>query len=337
MKRSRPDSLLTHVQNFFEGHLRQVLGVSQHTIKAYRDSLRLFFLFLAKRKKCTIADLRLEDLQSEKVLAFLLHIESERKNQPATRNLRLVAIRSFAMHLLSHDLTHAAQYRRILSIPTKRAVRHPASYLEPEEVKEIIKQIPEKGFNNVRDRALLLFLYNTGARISEALEIRSHDIHLDRPRQVRIMGKGKRERICPLWAETATSLRRLIGFSDSLGQPIFTNRRKEKISRDGAAYILAKYARRAAEAMPSLRSKRITPHTLRHSCAIALLQSGVDLTVIRDYLGHASISTTGHYVTSNLQMKRKVLQAFWKRAGLDSRASSKWNPSPDLLAFLESL
>src|SRR5580658_6521197 len=221
MKRGRPDALLTHVQSFFEGYLRQVRGVSQHTIKAYRDSLRLFFLFLAQRKKCTIADLRLEDLQSEKVLAFLLHLESERKNQPTTRNCRLIAIRSFAMHLLRHDLPHAAQYRRILSIPAKRAVRHAVSYLEPEEVKEILKQIPERGFNNVRDRALLLFLYNTGARISEALEIRPHDIHLDRPRQVRIMGKGKKERLCPLWTETATLLRRLIGSSESLGQPIF--------------------------------------------------------------------------------------------------------------------
>lgn len=337
MKRSRPDALLAHVQSFFQGHLRQVRGVSPHTVKSYRDSLRLFFLFLAKRKKCTIADLSLEDLQSEKVLSFLLHIESERKNQPATRNLRLVAIRSFAMHLLQRDLPHAAQYRRILSIPTKRSARYPVTYLEPEEVKEIIRQVPEKGFNNIRDRALLLFLYNTGARISEALEIRPHDLHLDRPRQVRIMGKGQKERICPLWTETATLLRRLIGLGDSLGQPIFTNRRKEKISRDGAAYILAKYVRRATVTRPSLRSKRITPHTLRHSCAIALLQSGVDLTVIRDYLGHTSIATTGHYVTSNLQMKKKVLQAFWKRSGLEPQSKSKWNPSPDLLAFLESL
>jgi len=181
----------------------------------------------------------------------------------------------------------------------------------------------------------LLLLYNTGARVSEALAIRPRDIQLERPRQVRLYGKGRKERICPLWAETATALRALeIPAPD---KPIFRNARGSSLTRDGVAHILTQYVRRAAQKRPQLRRLRVTPHVLRHSCAVALLQAGVDVSVIRDYLGHASISTTSRYLTTNLEMKRKVLQAFWDRAGLDRRSSRRWRPSPKLLAFLDTL
>ena len=160
---------------------------------------------------------------------------------------------------------------------------------------------------------------------------------MDRHPQVRILGKGAKERICPLWRETAVLLRRLIAANGANDQTVFASQRGERLTRDGAAYILKKYVVLAARELPSLRRRKVTPHVLRHSCAVALLQSGVDLTVIRDYLGHASIATTNHYVTSNLQAKKKVLQAFWKRSGLESRGRSPWKPSPDLLKFLQSL
>ena len=181
MRRHRPEPLLSYVQSYFENYLRQVRGASPHTIRAYGNSLRLFFLYLANRTKSSITDLGLDDIKSEHVLAFLLHIESERANEAATRNCRLAAIRGFVEHLLRHDITHADQYRRILAIPSKRSVRRPISYLEPEEVREIIHGIKE-GRDHLRDRALILFLYNTGARISEALAVTSRDLHLDRPR-----------------------------------------------------------------------------------------------------------------------------------------------------------
>src|SRR5205085_12154956 len=166
---------------------------------AYRDALKLFFLFLSAQKRKSIADLDLDDVQAEAVLTFLSHIESKRSNSAVTRNCRLAAIRSFVQHLLRHDVTRAGQYGRILAIRNKKALRRAATYLEPEEARAVIAAIDRRSRNGERDHALLLFLYNTGARVSEALRIRTCDLQLDRPRQVRLLGKGRKERICPLW------------------------------------------------------------------------------------------------------------------------------------------
>lgn len=335
MKRSG-DALLHLVQSFFADYLRRVRGASEHTVRAYRDALRMFFLFLAGRPGRSVADLRLDDVRADAVLAFLQHLESERGNQAVTRNCRLAALRSFVEHLLRHDPTRAEQYARILAIPTKRAATRPVSYLEPEDMRAVIEAVDKTGRESRRDRALLLFLYNTGARVSEALALRPRDLQLERPRQARLYGKGGKERLCPLWAETAAALR-AIPLATGPDEPIFRNARGGALTRDGAAYVLSKYVGRAAEARASLGRRRVTPHVLRHSCAVALLQAGVDVSVIRDYLGHASIATTSRYISTNLQTKREVLRAFWKRAGLDRPAAARWRPSPNLLAFLSSL
>lgn len=330
------DPLLALVQSFFSDHLRRVRGASEHTVRAYRDALSMLFVFLADRRRCSVADLRLEDMRADAVLAFLQHIESKRGNGVVTRNCRLAAIRSFADHLLRHDVTRAEQYGRILAIPTKRAGIRVVSYLEPEDVRAVIASIDSTSRASRRDRALLLFLYNTGARISEALAVRPGDLQLVRPMQVRLHGKGGKDRVCPLWADTATALRDL-PLDPAAGNPIFRSARDSPLTRDGAAYILAKHVALAAETRPTLRRFRVTPHVLRHSCAVALLQAGVDVTVIRDYLGHASIATTSRYLSTNLEMKRGVLQAFWARAGLERRSDARWRPSSELLAFLSSL
>lgn len=336
MRRSKSESLLGLIESFFHSYLRNTRGASAHTVRAYRDALKLFFLFLANQKRKSVSDLALEDIQAEAVLGFLDQIESRRGNSAVTRNCRLAAVRSFVQHLLRQDVTRAGQYGRILAIRNKKAIRRAATYLEPEEARAVIAAIDQRSRNGERDHALLLFLYNTGARVSEALAIRAGDLRLERPRQVRLLGKGQKERVCPLWSETASALRRIIraGSTDEL---LFRNTRGAPLTRDGAAYLLGKYVRLAAQHAPALRKRRVTPHVMRHSCAVALLQAGVDVTVIRDYLGHASVATTSRYITTNLQMKREVLEAFWKRAGLDPTAPRKWRPSPKLLAFLESL
>ncbi len=336
MRTRRTDELLLLVQRFFTDHLLQVRGASAHTVRAYRDALRMFFLFLAQSTGRSVAALRLEDVRAEAVLAFLHHLEAKRGNSAVTRNCRLAALRSFAEHLLRHDLTRAEQYGRILAIPAKRAASRPVSYVEPEDVRAVIAVVASQTAAQRRDRALLLLLYNTGARVSETLALRPRDLHLDRPRQVRLLGKGGKERTCPLWAETAAALRALVQ-DTPVDDRIFCSARGRPLTRDGAAYILAKHVRRAAESRPALRRCRITPHMLRHSCAVALLQAGVDVSVIRDYLGHASIATTSRYLSTNLEMKRTVLKAFWARAGLDRRSAPRWSPSPSLLAFLSSL
>jgi len=336
MSRSKSESLLTLTQTFFQSHLQRTRGASPHTVRAYRDAVKLFFLFLAKQKRKSVADLSLDDIQSDTVLAFLEHVEVHRGNTSATRNCRLAAIRCFVQHLLRQDMTRAAQYGRILAIQNKKATRRTIAYLEPEEVHALIGAIDRRSPNGDRDQALLLILYNTGARVSEALALRASDVRLERPRQVRLLGKGRKERICPLWPETAAALRRIIRSANNEGT-LFKNANGTALTRDGVAYLLDKYVRRASDRLPSLRNRRVTPHMLRHGCATALLQAGVDVTVIRDYLGHASVATTSRYIATNLQMKRDALEAFWRRAGLAPNSSSNWRPSPKLLAFLETL
>ena len=336
MSRAKPDSLLALTQSFFVSYLQSTRGASGHTVRAYRDALTLFFLFLAGRKRKQIADLDLNDIQAESVLAFLDHIESKRSNSAVTRNCRLAAIRSFVQHLLRCDVARAGQYGRILAIRTKRATHRAVAYLEPEEARALIAAVDTGSPRGRRDHALLLLLYNTGARVSEALALRPGDLRLERPRQVRFQGKGRKERICPLWSETASALHRLIR-PDSGNDLIFKSHRGTPLSRDGAAYLLRKYVRLAARDQSPQRLRHVTPHMLRHSCAVALLQAGVDVSVIRDYLGHTSVATTSRYITTNLHMKRQVLDAFWKRAGLAPTGARKWQPSPKLLAFLQEL
>jgi len=334
-----PRNPLTHwVESYFCAHLQRVRGASPHTMRAYRDTLRLLFIHLAETRGCSVADLQPSDLHVDAITTFLTHLESQRGNAAVTRNCRLAAIRGFFRHLIRQDPAHAEQYHRVLSLPSKKAKPPLTAYLEPEDVRLILQQPDRRTALGRRDHALMLFLYNTGARVSEALAVQVQDLTGVKPPQVRLHGKGGKDRICPLWAETAHALRCLRTLRQAhTGDSLFLNRRGEVLTRDGVAYVLNKYATMAARDLPSLRQRRITPHLLRHSCAVALLQAGIDIIVIRDYLGHASIATTSRYVTTNLKMKREVLEAFWRRAGIAPVRATPWNPKPDLLAFLASL
>jgi site-specific recombinase XerD len=337
MSRPSRDPLLALVESYFSHHLRRVRGASPHTVRAYGHALRLFFLFLAQQVRRPVSELVLDDIVVAHVLAFLDHVEVQRGNAATTRNCRLAAIRGFVEHLLRHDLSRAQQYQRILAVRAKRARVRAVEYLEPEHVRVLLAQPNRRSPAGQRDYALLLLLYNTGARIGEALAVTSDDLHLAPPRQVRLRGKGKKERICPLWAETTAALSLVLSRRDATAGPLFRSARGAPLTRDGAAYLLAKYASLAADQVPALKRRTITPHVLRHSCAVALLQAGLDVTVIRDYLGHASVATTSRYITTNVQMKRQVLQSFWHRSGLAPRAGQRWRPAPDLIAFLSSL
>jgi integrase/recombinase XerD len=338
MRHAAANPLPHLLESFFCEHLQRARGASPRTVHAYRDTLRLLLIYLAETAGGAVADLQPDALQVEAIAGFLTHLESVRGNSATTRNCRLAAIHCFCKHLIREDPMHAEQYHRILSLPAKRTRSTPATYLEPEDVHLILDQVNDQTPSGQRDHALLLFLYNTGARVSEALAVQVQDLDLNKPAQVRLHGKGGKDRICPLWAETASALRCLTTRcqADTDGT-LFRSRRGAPLSRDGAAYILQRYVRLAAVERPPLQQRRVTPHVLRHSCAVALLQAGVDITVIRDYLGHASVATTSHYVTANLRMKREVLEAFWNRAGIAPALGTAWGPKPDLLAFLDSL
>jgi len=262
MSRSKSESLLGLTESFFHSYLQHTRGASAHTVRAYRDALKLFYLFLADQKRKSVADLALEDIQSDVVLAFLDHVESRRGNSAVTRNCRLAAVRSFVQHLLRQDVTRAGQYGRILAIRSKRALRRTAIYLEPEEARAVIAAVDRRCRNGERDHALLLFLYNTGARVSEALAVRPCDLRLERPRQVRLLGKGQKERVCPLWSETVSALRQIIraGRAEDF---LFRNSRGAPLTRDGVAYLLGKYVRLAAQHAP--RVTKAPSHPTRHA------------------------------------------------------------------------
>jgi site-specific recombinase XerD len=331
--------LFALVESFFTEYLPRQRGSSHHTVRAYRDALKLLFEFTAQRSGRQITSLDLGDLDADAITGFLDHIEINRSNSAATRNCRRAALRSFFKHLVRNDLAHSRQYTRVLAIPSKKARQRPATYLEADDVRAIIAKPDQRTVDGWRDYALLLFLYNCGARVSEATGVRWNDLQLVPPRQVRLHGKGRKERLVPLWRDTADALHRLRSMAMSADQQyVFVNRHGQPLTRDGVAYILQKYAAAVAlEGRPTLAHKRITPHVLRHSCAVALLQSGTGVTVIRDYLGHASVATTGKYITTNLQMKRDALETFWEHAGIEAAQAKPWKPKTDLLAFLQSL
>ena len=341
MKRSAHDTLFALVESFFREYLQRMRGASAHTVRFYRESLKLLFEYVATQKAGSVADLDLQDLTAETVAKFLSHLEAKRANSVSTRNCRRAAVRSFFKHLLRNDLARSQQYSRVLAIPSKKARQRPATYLEADDMRAILAKPDRRTASGWRDYTLLLFLYNMGARVSEAADVRCADLQLSAPRQVRLRGKNKKERVLPMWRETASALHHLIGTLGTLGtageQHVFVNRHGEPLTRDGIAYILHKYVMAAAPERPSIARLRITPHVLRHSCAAALLQSGSDPTVIRDYLGHSSVATTNRYITTNLQMKRDALEAFWKHAGLGRARAKPWQPKPELFAFLTSL
>jgi len=250
MSRSSAPTLFPLVESFFRDSLIRARGASPHTVRAYRDTLRLLFGFIASQRARTVSDVTLDDLKAAPVLAFLSHLESKRGNCPASRNVRLAAIRSFFKDLLQNDLARADQYQRVLAVPTKRAHISMAQYLEPEEVKRILAQADSSTPTGARDHALLLLLYNTGARVSEALSVRVADLALGTSQHVRLLGKRKKERICPLWRETAAALQRLLALRTR--QPddwLFCNREGLPLSRDGVAYIL-RNTRRLRHARP---------------------------------------------------------------------------------------
>lgn len=330
------DRLFALVQSFFSGHLQKVRGASSHTIAAYRDAMRLFLQFAADRRRVAVSRLRIVDLDADMVGAFLQSLEDHRHNSIATRNCRRIALRGFFQHALRQDPSRADQYARVLALPSKRSARPLPRFLEPHQMRRLLAQPDRRTRAGQRDYALLLLLYNSGARISEALAVCQRDLQLVVPYHVRLHGKGRKERFCPLWPMTIAALKPMIAQRTDPAEPIFHNNRYTALTRHGARYLLAKHAGALSRLDPTFPG-RVSPHMLRHSCACALLQAGVDLTVIRDYLGHASIATTSRYASTNLNLKRKALTTFWEHSGLKEPNAPPWKPSKSLLSFLSSL
>ena len=323
------------VESFFTDYLQRTRGCTRCTLASYRDTMRLFFDFSAQAKKISVDRLCLAMFDTDLVLAFLDHLESVRHNSVSTRNCRLAILHSFFAHVLRRHPDHAGRLARILVLPPKRRPFSPPRYLDPPVVQLLLRHPDRHSMTGRRDYALLLFLYYTGARVSEATALHHKDL-LPGP-AVCLHGKGRKERVCPLWPETIAAIReQSASHTIYPDEPVFQNARGRSLSRHGVYHILAGHAAALHRADPRFPAK-IWPHLLRHSCAVALLQAGVDLTTIRDQLGHASVATTSRYATSNLKLKRSALEAFWAAAGLSAPKQKSWRLSPKLSQFLQSI
>ena len=236
-------SLLVHLlEEFFQNYLPKIRGVSPHTLHAYRDALRLFLLHVARKCNCPVDRLEGKHLAVTYVLSFLEELERQRSNSIRTRNCRLIALRCFFKHALRQDPDHAEQYARILAVASKKAPHPLCVYLEPEAMKILLSQPDQASCLGRRDYALLLFLYNTGARVSEALGVRLQDLSLEPPRQVRLRGKRQKERLCPLWAQTTAALKRLVSSKTSADTPLFLNQHGQPLTRHGVLKLFRKYS-----------------------------------------------------------------------------------------------
>jgi site-specific recombinase XerD len=312
--------------------------MSPDTLHSYRDSLKLFLQFVAG-KKSDPSHLTIEQLTCKQVMAFLDHLETVRHNKASTRNVRLSAIHSFFRYIGATDPEHLALAQQILSIPFKRTALREIEHMELSEIQSILDCIDRSSLSGRRDHILVSFMFNTGARVSEVVGVQACDLRLDPPASVILRGKGRKERSCPLWPETARALRiHLEECRIPLHDPrsVFLNQRGQPLTRFGVRHILQKHVRKAASCMASLKRKRLHPHSMRHSTAVHLLRSEIDLSTIANWLGHASINTTNRYLTLDLEVKR---QALAKAKPIISRArrSAAWRSDRDLIKWLESL
>ena len=334
-----PNDLARALRAFFADHLPRVRGTSPHTIQSYRDSLVLLLRFVTTRTHRSVIQLDLDDLGPQPILAFLQYLELDRRNSVATRNVRLAAIHAFFRYCALEYPARLAHCQRVLAVPFKRTGSRPVEYLEHEEIEAILGVVDRGTIDGRRDYALLATMFNTGARVQEIVALGVADLRLDTPAQVRLYGKGRKERICPLWPQTANLLRALLaerGRELQSDEPVFRNHRGTRLTRFGVRYLLQKYCTRAQAAVPALRTKRLHPHSMRHSTAVHLLRAGVDIVTISQWLGHASVTSTHRYATVDLDMKRQAL-AKARPTALDTAGPALWRTDASVLDWLEAL
>ncbi|HUZ95676.1 MAG TPA: tyrosine-type recombinase/integrase [Edaphobacter sp.] len=324
------------LQRFFVDHLQQHRSVSPRTIAAYRDTFRLLLIFAERRFRTKPQHFTLEDLNAKLILAFLDHLEADRKNCPRSRNARLAALRSFLKYAAHHDISALHIIEQALSVPMKRIDRPLLGFLSREEMQAVLDAPDPDSWVGQRDRTLFTVLYNTGARVSEILHLRLDDLVLDGGAPaVHLHGKGRKQRSVPLWRSTASLLRswrkRL---NDSSSRAfLFPNRSGTLMTRSNVTQRLADAVGVAAQRFPDLPRRSVSPHTIRHTTAMHLLQSGVDITVIALWLGHESPATTHMYIEADITMKERALN----RLQPVGPKRSRYQPPDQLMQFLVRL
>jgi len=304
--------LLAHfIKRFFSHYLPLQKGLAVNTLLAYRDAIKLLLGYASDTLKKSVEELAVEDIDESLVLDFLEHVENIRGCCPRSRNARLAAIRALFGFMARQEPSLVLHSQTIRTIPLKRTEHKTVDYLEEKEMQALLNAVDLHSRTGVRDKALLLLLYNTGARVSEIVELKLADLRLDGAAQVKLLGKGKKYRSCPLWPETLEALHDYLQQrtpKDPAAQQLFLNANDSPVTRFGVRHIIGKYATKAKSQCPSLAAKAVTPHTLRHTTAMHLLRAGNDVTMVSYWLGHADINTTHIYVEIDMEMKRRMLQ-----------------------------
>ena len=329
--------LANFMKHFFGHYLPIQKGLATNTILAYRDAIKLLLCYAADTLHKSVDKLSVEEINETLVLAFLDHLENTRSCSPRTRNARLAAIRVFFAFIAREEPILLLQCQRIRTIPLKRTPHKTVTYLEEAEMQALLDVVDINARTGVRDKALLLLLYNTGARVSEIVGLKIADLYLQGVApQVSLLGKGKKQRSCPLWPETTQALQLYLKHrsqKDPASEQLFLNANGIPVTRFGIHHIIRKYAVSARSQCPSMKTKTISPHTIRHTTAMHLLRAGNDVNMVSYWLGHADINTTHIYVEIDMAMKRKMLL---KTTAPQVNNDLPWQ-KPDVLQWLATL
>jgi integrase/recombinase XerD len=335
----KPTDFSIHVTNFLTHYLAGQRNLSPNTIKAYRDVFALLLRFCRDVRGIAPEKLRLEQIDVSLVEAFLDYLETERKSSQSTRNHRLATLHAFFRYVQAEEPAHMLQCQKILAIPLRRHAHPTVGYVSKQELAEILAQPDLQTSTGRRDAVLLSVLYDTGARVQELIDLSVGDVRLDPPAQLRLLGKGRKMRAVPLMDNTIPLLRdhlqeNHLDRPEQFDKPLFQNARHQRLSRSGIRYILQKHLVRARSKLPTL-NRTVSPHTLRHAKGMHLLQSGISLDMIRDFLGHVDVKTTQIYARANLEMKRNALEKIADTSPV--RTIPSWQQNKDLLDWLRSL
>ncbi|MGH9189809.1 MAG: tyrosine-type recombinase/integrase [Acidimicrobiales bacterium] len=326
------------VHSFFADHLVTVKGLRAATLRSYRDTIRLLLVFAAEDKGTKITRLAVEDLSFERVLGFLRHLEDRRGNHIRTRNQRLSVLHTLFDYIATREPEMLGVCQRVAAIPMKRAAPAETHFLERDEVEALLRQLPRTGRNALRDRALLVFLYNTGARAQEVADLRVGHLQLAEPAVVRLHGKGDKWRTCPLWRQTAALLAELLEMTEAppaADTPVFSSTTGGALTRFGIYKIVRRHAAHLDDARTD---RRVSPHLFRHTAAVHLLEAGVEVNVIRGWLGHADLTTTNRYAEINTAAKIKALRNTEPPGSMaGQRSRPVWRSDESLLDWLSSL
>jgi len=326
------------LHSFFADHLITVKGLRPASVCSYRDTIRLLIVFAAADKGCKITCLSLDDLTYDRIVRFLRHLEHDRDNHVRTRNQRLAVLHILFEYIATRSPEMLAACQQVAAIPMKRAAPPETHFLERDEVAALLAGMPAAGRFALRDRALVLFLYNTGARVQEAADVRARHLDLGVHPTVRLHGKGDKWRACPLWQQTAELVATLLAESGKAPDPetaVFIAASGQPLTRFG----IYKIVRRHAAPLDDVRvGRRVSPHTFRHTAAVHLLESGVEVNVIRGWLGHADLTTTNRYAEINTRAKMDALRAVQPPGtSAEPRTRPVWQTDESLLNWLDSL